>query len=116
MWRRCVRPAALFVTVIAGVSASLAPAASAGSGCNPRGSRTVAATSAARAYISRGTYYACLRRVGQPYVLVHDNEVEYGLTITRVRLAGSYVGFSYELDEANDRSVAHVRVIDLRNG
>jgi hypothetical protein len=114
----------LGVLACSGLLLMAAPAAapSQPTSCLPQRSRTVLATSTARVFsTSRSAsenlrVYGCLYRVGRPFLLVRDFEVEFGSAITNVKLADPYVGFGFLLSEAEFGSVAHVRVVNLANG
>src|SRR4051812_17511875 len=84
--------------------------------CQALGSVTIRKTELTRIYTKSGTYYGCLYRSNRRFALVRDSEVEYGLSIVHLEVAGPYVGFGYVLDEADFGSVAYVRVLDLRDG
>jgi hypothetical protein len=84
--------------------------------CEVLRSRTVRGTKQVRVFTTSHGYFACLARSNRPFPLVRKSEVAYGLDIVGIQIAGPYVGFGYVLDGADFASVAHVRVLDLRDG
>jgi hypothetical protein len=84
--------------------------------CQALGSVTVHRTKQVRVFTKNGDYYGCLYRTNRRFRLVRDSEIEFGLNMGKIRIAGPYVGFGYTLDEADFGSVGHVRVLDLRKG
>lgn len=90
--------------------------------CFHKGARTLLASSTARVFSTSSSpsgnlrVYGCLYRVGRPFILIRDFEVEFGSSITILKLADPYVAFAFLLDEAEFGSVAHVRVLNLADG